>query len=317
MGPPGPQGETGERGDMGQKGEPGNKGMKGNPGHLGYKGEKGEQGEDGPPGPQGPAAPTTAPTTALTAAPTTVPTTGPTTAPTTAATPAQCGGPGWRRVVFLNVTNTSHVCPTGLSLTSYSKRTCGRANSRSGTCSSTSFRVDGSQYSRVCGRALAYRWGYNFAFYGHTVSRRGIDHSYVDGLSLTHGFPGSRQHIWTFASGHFTGSSSSRYSNYRSWQCPCDNVNAYRSPSFVGNDYFCESVLNDYVSLSRYYLYSNAPLWDGHCEGGGVCCHLNHPPWFTKNLTSPTTDRIELRLCLNNGASSSNIALELLELYVQ
>ena len=302
MGPPGPQGETGERGDTGQKGEPGNKGMEGNPG---YKGEKGEQGVASPPGPQGPVAPTTTPTTALTTAPST-------------ATPGQCGGPGWRRVVFLNMTNTSHVCPAGLRLTSYSRRTCGRANSRSGTCSSTSFRVVGSQYSRVCGRALAYQWGYNLAFYGHSVNRQGIDHSYVDGLSLTHGFPGARQHIWSFASGHFTGSSSSRHSSYRSWQCPCDNVNFYPSPSFVGNDYFCESVLNDYVLLSNYYLYLNATLWDGQiCEGGGVCCHFNNPPWFTKNLTSPTTDRIELRLCLNNGASSSDIALELLELYVQ
>ena len=137
----------------------------------------------------------------------------------------------------------------------------------------------------------------------------------MDGLSLTHGFPGSRQHIWTFASGFFTGSSSQ---NYRIFQCPCDNVNSYPSPSFVGSDYFCESVLNDYVSLSNHHLYSNAPLWDGQvCEGGGTCCHLNNPPWFTKNLTSPTTDRIELRLCLNNGASNSDIALEQLELYVQ
>ena len=102
------------------------------------------------------------------------------------------------------------------------------------------------------------------------------------------------------------------------FQCPCDNVNSYPLPSFVGSDYFCESVLNDYVSLSNHHLYSNAPLWDGQvCEGGGTCCHLNNPPWFTKNLTSPTTDRIELRLCLNNGASNGDIALEQLELYVQ
>ena len=65
--------------------------------------------------------------------------------------------------------------------------------------------MGGSRYSSVCGRALAYRFGYNYAFYSHHVSSQGIDDSYVDGLSLTHGFPGSRKHIWTFASGLFTG----------------------------------------------------------------------------------------------------------------
>ena len=177
MGPPGPKGETGERGDMGQKGEPGDKGVKGNPG------SKGEKGEQGPPGLPPTAAPTTAPT----------------------ATPGQCGGPGWRRVVFLNMTNTSHVCPTGLNLTTYSRRTCGRAHSSSQNCASTTFSVGGSQYSRVCGRALAYEFGATVAFLGYHNRRQGIEGQYVDGLSLTHGAPGSRQHIWTFAGGWFTG----------------------------------------------------------------------------------------------------------------
>ena len=261
MGPPGPQEETGEKGDMGQKGEAG---MKGIQGYTGYKGEKGQKGVAGPPsvagpvGPPGPPGmPATVPTTALptTAPPTTVPpttappttappttapptTVPPTTAPPTTSTPIQCGGGQWRRVVFLNMTNTSHVCPSGLRLTSYSRRTCGRTNSRSYSCSSTTFSVGGSQYSRVCGRALAYRFGCYYAFRGNHARRQSIDHQYVDGLSLTHGAPGSHQHIWTFDSGLFTGTRS----GHQSYRCPCDNGNTtYRSPSFVGNDYFCES----------------------------------------------------------------------------
>ena len=86
MGPLGPQGETGERGEMGQKGEPGEKGMKGDPG---CKDEKGEQ---GPPGNM----------------------------------TWSCGGTGgWKRVVFFDMTDTSHICPAGLNLTTYSRRTCG------------------------------------------------------------------------------------------------------------------------------------------------------------------------------------------------
>ena len=68
--------------------------------------------------------------------------------------------------------------------------------------------------------------------------RQDIDGYYVDGLSLTHGAPGSRQHIWTFASGLFTGC---RGSIYRERQCPCDNEYSHHSPPFVGSDYFCES----------------------------------------------------------------------------
>ena len=334
MGPPGPRGETGEKGatgepgDMGQKGEPGIKGMKGNVGYPGYKGEKGQQsvagpqglpGPSGPPGPLGPRGPPGLPAT--------VPTTAPNNASTTV-TPEQCGGPGWRRVVLLNMTNTSHDCPSGLQLKSYSGRKCGRirTSSSEGGCSSTTFSVGGSQYSRVCGRALAYRFGQNNAFYGYWYYRhsrynridryenQGIDGYYVDGLSLTHGAPGSRQHIWTFASGLFTGS---RTNGGKSRRCPCDNGDTIPSPPFVGNDYFCESTHPE-DAWGGYRFYPYALLWEGgFCDGGGTCCQFNNPPWFTKNLTSPTTDSIELRLCLYDSSRHSDVALELLELYVQ
>ena len=278
MGPPGPQGETGERGDMGQKGEPGEKGMKGDPS---CKDGKGEQ---GPPG----------------------------------INTWSCGGTGeWRRVVFLNMTNTSHVCPTGLANTTYSIRTCGRAYSRSYSCSSTKFSVNGSQYSRVCGRAQGYRFGLNYAFNGYHELHQGIEGPYVDGLSLTHGTPGSRQHIWTFASG--PANRTDTWYN-QDTQCPCDNGNTRRSPPFVGNDYFCEGTKFpfDIPPFANPRFYPNATLWgDQDCEGGETCCQLNNPPWFTKNLVNSTTDDIELRLCLYNSASRSDIALEQLELYVQ
>ena len=197
MGPPGPQGETSERGtkgepgDVGQKGEPGDKSLKGNVGYPGYKGEKGQQSVAGPPGPPGSPGPPGLPGLQC---PPGLPATAPTNASTTVA-PALCGGPGWRRIVFLNLTNTSQVCPSRLQLTSYSRRTCGRAHSGWFSCSSTTFSVGGSQYSRVCGRALAYRRGQNYGFYGYWHNNRDIDGQYVDGLSLTHGAHGSRQHI--------------------------------------------------------------------------------------------------------------------------
>ena len=277
--------------------------MKGIQGYTGYKGEKGQKG------------------VASLQDPLSLPTAAPITAPITFTSiqcvGEQCGGPGCRRVVFLDLTNTSHVCPPGLKFTPYSRRTCGRAHSGSYSCSSTTFSVGGSQYSRVCGRALAYRWGKNYAFYGYHRRRQGIDGQYVDGLSLTHGAPGSRQHIWTFASGLFTGCRSSIYPYSR---CPCNNGYTYRSLSFVGSNYFCESTRTEcnWSADDRFRLNPGALLWDGQvCEGGGTCCKLHNPPWFTKTLDIPTNDSIELRLCMRDGSSAANVALELLELYVQ
>ena len=76
------------------------------------------------------------------------------------------GKPGWRRVVFINMTDTSYNCPPGLNLTSYSKRTCGRAHSVGQDCSSTTFSVRGFEYSQVCGRIRGYQVGATLAFLG-------------------------------------------------------------------------------------------------------------------------------------------------------
>ena len=104
-----------------------------------------------------------------------------------------CNGiPGWRRVAFVNMTDTSYDCPIGLNLTSYSKRTCGRSHTTDGGCSSTTFNVGGLPYSHVCGRLRGYQFGATGAF-GHNISD--IDSYYVEGVSLTHGASGRRQHI--------------------------------------------------------------------------------------------------------------------------
>ena len=222
-----------------------------------------------------------------------------------------CGGPGWNRVAFINMTDLNQNCPRELSQTNYSIRSCGRAHSSYG-CSSLIFPVNGLQYSRVCGRATAYRWGVNNAFYGYHSQGQPIDEWYVDGLSLTHGSP--RTHIWTFASGRYNGTTGNADPNYR---CPCDPGNTFdSSPPFVGNDYFCDST----VTASNWDLhppqfYSDNALWDGQ-DLLNPCYGLNNPPWFFKTLSVSTTDDIELRLCMRESDVESNIAVELFEMYI-
>ena len=211
------------------------------------------------------------------------------------------------------MTDPNQDCPQGFSLTDYSIRSCGQAHTGGFDCSSVAFSVNSPQYSQVCGRVKAYRWGYNHAFHGYNIRSQTIDGYYVDGLSLTHG--SLRSHIWTFASAIFSGTSddSSRVPYHR---CPCDPGNTYNSPPFVGNDYFCDSVatVDNYLDNSD-HLFSDNALWDGQ-DLLNPCYGLNNPPWFNKTLPVPTTDDIELRLCTHNPTSSTDIAVTLVEIYV-
>ena len=223
-----------------------------------------------------------------------------------------CNGiSGWRKIAFINMTNTSYSCPTGLNLTSYSKRTCGRSHTNRG-CSSTTFSVGDSPYSWVCGRIRGYQYGATSAF-GH--SSRDIESYYVDGVSLTHGGTGRRQHVWTFAAGLTEADNSFLFEH-----CPCNTLyipRGVRVPAFVGDDYFCESGSTSAWNGGYNIFYANDVLWDGqNCNTTTTtCCQFNNPPWFTKNLPAATTDNIELRICA--GSVREDIPLELIELYVK
>ena len=292
MGEVGQRGEAGVKGERGFKGFPGDKGESGGPGPKGIKGDRGFGGNNGQKGEKGVQVP-----------PGSIASTIPS---------ERCGGPGWRKVAFIDMTNTSQNCPQGLTLTGYSKRSCGRTHTNREACSSVTFPVGGGQYSRVCGRAKAYHWGHLYSFSGYIVYSYGINAQYVDGLSFTHGTP--RTHIWTFAAGYHQ--ANSKDTGYGQSRCPCNPGNTYGSPPFVGNDYFCESGLSS--NLARgFHLQPDDPLWDGQgCIHGNPCCSLNNPPWFTKTLSTSTTDDIKMRLCMINSATHGNIALEQMELYV-
>ena len=224
-----------------------------------------------------------------------------------------CGGTGgWRRVVYLDMTDPNTTCPSGWNMTGYSKRTCGRKSTGSGTCSSATFPVSGGEYSRVCGRIKAYQWGGTVAFNSyHYRTVTTIDGAYACGVSVTHGTP--RNHIWTFVAGASEGNPTEK------WVCPCDATSTIRIPPFVGNDYFCESGVNrPWNHPIDYRLHSNDTLWDGEdCLPSSTCCSQHNPPYFTKQLSTPTTDDIEARICLYYPLQYANLAVELVELYVQ
>ena len=224
-----------------------------------------------------------------------------------------CGGVtgGWLRVAELDMTNSSHQCPSGLRQRTYSgKRTCG-VNSNSGICSSVTFPIKSSGYSKVCGKIIAYQVGSTDGFADYGNRNTGINGNYVDGVSLTHGNP--RRHVWTFVAAlHEHNSDHS--------SCPCivgTNANyASRPPAFIGNDYFCDTGSAGYFQYGVFY--SGDPLWDGAgCGSQNTCCSFNNPPWFYKQLSQPTTDNIEMRLCRDESSTNEDIPVEMIDIYVQ
>ena len=234
---------------------------------------------------------------------------------------ANCTGytGGWMRVAHIDMRNSSHHCLSGLTLRARSsnpRRMCDRTT---GGCARNRFSVHGLRYRHVYGRIIAYQSGYPIAFHYQYNS---IDRAYVYGVSLTHG-QNPRKHIWTFAG------AADETTNNPTYKCPCINRNLSPSlmhiPSFIGNDYFCDTSLsNAYGSYTKGF-YPNDPLWDGQgCGANNVCCSVsnlcnNSPPWFIKHLSSFTTDNIEMRVCRPNtdGGVDGSTPIEIVELYVQ
>ena len=216
---------------------------------------------------------------------------------------------GWTRVAYLNMTEPGTTCPSGLTQTEYiniNHDVCGRPNPSSGCCNSTFFSTFSLNYTKVCGQVRGYQFGSIDAF---NFEKSNINSIYVDGVSITYG-SNPRQHIWTYAAG------ATEIRLYPTG-CPC-NSGSYASPppSFVGNDYYCES--GTYSSWSH-ILYPGDPLWDGqNCNGPeSTCCTNPNMPWFLKTLNETTTDNIELRVFSTAGLPDEDTPLDIIEIYVK
>ena len=130
---------------------------------------------------------------------------------------------------------------------------------------------------------IGYQYGTAYAFALYTGGSGLIDTPYVDSLSVTHGQPGDRTHIWTFV-----------------------NPDTVTVPSYVvGDKYFCD-------------LETVNPLWDGDgCGPNSYCCSFNLPPSFTVELPTPTTDDIEVRNFGDEGTDNEDVGIQLIEFYIR
>ena len=232
--------------------------------------------------------------------------------------PCSCGGLGWRKVAYLNMSDTTQTCPQAWELITTPKRSCGRPSNVSyRPCYSATFSTPSTPYSKVCGRLIGYQFGQPEAFLLETIGQpQTIDDPYVDGVSVTYGNP--RQHIWTFA---VALDETSTGFNARGG-CPCTRNNSENLmfnvtvPSFLDNDYFCETGVPLDKTFNHNTFYADDPLWDGQgCGPMSTCCSFNNPPWFCKQLPRPTTADLEIRLCGVGLSRVENTPIELVEIY--
>ena len=219
---------------------------------------------------------------------------------------------GWMRVAYLDLTNNLTTCPPGFRQISSPKRTCGRSQQSAG-CSSVSFSSNGIAYSKVCGRIIGYQDRSPSGFYTPFYAGNSIDGPYLEGVSVTHGRT-PRKHVWSFANAL---EEAYGYENNRH-VCPCRPRSAMQQyiPSFVGNDYFCDTGIQGNWWLGGFHL--DDPLWNGQgCTLQPDCCSFHSPPWFCKKLTYSTADDIEVRICADQGYRDEDSPIELIEIYVQ
>ena len=218
-----------------------------------------------------------------------------------------CGNTaGWTRVAYVNMSQQGGTCPQGLTR---NLSLCGRSL-YSDKCQSALFPAFGISYSHVCGQLRGYQLGSPDAFRRYIESNTTINGTYVDGASITYG-SAPHKHIWTYANG-LVSNKTTKFS------CPCNTNNTNRVPSYVGNDYYCESGTTQYKLATTRTFFPNDPLWDGQqCDGlEAPCCTHPNMPWFLKTLNETTIEDIELRVCGDEKQNEQTL-LQVIELFVQ
>ena len=189
-------------------------------------------------------------------------------------------------MAYLDMSDLQQTSPSNWTLNTSPVRGCGRSSIGGLTCDSVVYPLNGLRYSSFYGIIIAYHKGYSYGFPSVWMKAVSMEAVYASGVSITHGPPGARQHVWTFVGAdneidpEFNGQ----------FNCPYSNTNAtwaYEVPSFIGNDYFCDTG-NHGPGYDFTAFYRNDTLWDGEgCGSTSSCCEFNSPPWFCKSLPQP------------------------------
>ena len=187
---------------------------------------------------------------------------------------------GWMRVSKLDVNN----CPPGLkALTSGTIKTCVVSDNNAG-CTEIVYSTAKISYAKITGQIRGYQIGTLDGFRDIRSQPRSMNISanYVDGISVT----SNNEHVWTFAAG-----------------CDCNSM----KPDTIGSNYVCDEPSPSCSAGS----FCSTHLWESQK------CGNPSSPWFLRTLDRPTAASIKVRVCRDQDRQDEDLAISILELYVQ
>ena len=221
----------------------------------------------------------------------------------------ECGGHkgGWMRIADLDTTRGDD-CPSGWTKITTPVAACIAPRGDAG-CYSTDSSTLNVPYNKVCGMAVGYQQSTTDGFAALEFFPRSINGPYVDGVSITYGTP--RKHIWTYAIGF-----SHRFEHTVPVNCPCSEFPGQLPPSFVHDNYYCES--GSELHPDPGVSYTNDPVWDGDgCSSENSCCSEPSLPWFYRQIPLTASEDIEIRICRDQESGDEDVLVRQLRLYVQ
>ena len=185
-----------------------------------------------------------------------------------------------------------------------------------GGCTSVYFSALGKNYTAVCGMVEGYQYGSMDSFQ-HSKASATADNLYAEGIIVVHG-TSPRRHLWTYVVGL---NANPLPDYYLANQCPCTAAGSTSTlPTFLGNDYYCDSGNPSRNSHTLTELYPDR-LWDNSgpsCVSGSTCCDNPNQPWFKKKLTQPSNEDVEMRWCAGSAPDSNeDTATTRVELYIR
>ena len=241
----------------------------------------------------------------------------------------ECGGGNWTRIYHFDISKDKS-CPSNWQLIEHEGEK-GCDSKVTGACSPIYIEVGDMDFDEVCGMALGRQIAFPDAFSVGTGAV--INSLYVDGLSITYGFP--REHVWTYA----VGASKNPLFGGSGGNCPCDD--GQPQPHFVGENMYCDSGHQSSNTAQieayddNYSLYTdihNHTLWKAPCGKGimNTCCGESgitedvKPPWFHrsgfKKLSEKTglnMAKFEAALCTHEVDMQEGALITAFELYIK
>ena len=215
-------------------------------------------------------------------------------------------GNGWMEIANLDISK-GRDCPKEWRKIKVNDTYACRSPNDAAGCYSTNFTVNGIRYRKVRGLVRGYQKGSTDSVDSRR-GVRGIDATYVDGVSITLGNP--RKHVWTYMAG------CSDDSKHPSSNCPCAVHPGPSPPAFVGDHYYCESGRSEGLAGPAY---TSDPLWDGAgcVNPSNTCCTNAGLPWFLREFPRTHNEDIEVRICTDENYGNEAVLVDQLKIYIQ